>query len=95
MGQLQRPGKDQRDPGGVVANTDSRLSHLNKVNLIRALSILEQIKLDPHVTSDDIAQKIGLSRATVQRAIAELKTVGILSRNGSNNGGVWIIHFLE
>lgn len=78
-----------------ISNTDSRLSHLNKVNLIRALSILEQIKLDPHVTSDDIAQKIGLSRATVQRAIAELKTVGILSRNGSNNGGVWIIHFLE
>ena len=34
----------------------------------------------------------GMSRATVQRTISEMKKAGILSRAGSNNGGSWIIH---
>ena len=57
--------------------------------------------LDMHgpVRADDlpkfaeIGKEIDLSRATVQRAIDTMKAAGIVSRQGSNNGGQWVIHW--
>ncbi len=34
-----------------------------------------------------------VSKATVQRAIDGVKAAGIVSRQGSNNGGQWLIHW--
>lgn len=58
----------------------------------RAGEILKVIMDDPSVTSEDIGKKIVLSRATVQRSISEMKSKRILYREGSNNGGKWVIN---
>ena len=48
---------------------------------------------NPHSTAVQIGKEIGLSKATVQRAIDGMKAVGIVTRQGSNNGGQWVIRW--
>ena len=68
------------------------LSALPEKNRKRASVILDCMIRDPHSTAVQIGKEIGLSRATVQRAIDTMKAIGIVSRHGSNNGGQWVIH---
>ena len=58
----------------------------------KAVSILEEIVIEPHITGVQLGEKLEVSRATIQRLISEMKTAQILSRKGSNNGGVWVIN---
>ena len=48
---------------------------------------------NPHSTAVQIGKEIGLSKATVQRAIDGMKAAGIVTRQGSNNGGQWVIRW--
>jgi predicted transcriptional regulator len=59
----------------------------------RTILILTEIHSNLKISVEQIGKNIRVSRATVQRAINEMKKLGILSRKGSNNGGSWIIHF--
>ncbi len=59
---------------------------------LRAGRILSVIREDPSMTAAEIGEKCAISRATVQRTVEVLKSAGILSRRGSNNGGSWVIH---
>ena len=68
------------------------LAALPEKNRKRASVILDCMIRDPRCTAAQIGKEIGLSRATVQRAIDMMKAAGIVSRQGSNNGGQWIIH---
>ncbi len=67
------------------------LSLLTEKSRDKALMILMEMKKDPHITGAQIGKNINISRATVQRIIGELKEIGVVSRQGSNNGGVWVI----
>lgn len=69
------------------------LAALPEKNRKRAGLILDCMILDPHSTAVQIGKEIGLSKATVQRAIDTMKAAGIVSRQGSNNGGQWVIHW--
>ncbi len=69
------------------------LAALPEKNQKRAGMILDCMIRNPHVTAAQIGKEIGLSKATVQRAIDGMKTVGIVSRQGSNNSGQWVIHW--
>lgn len=71
----------------------SLLASLPEKNRARADKILECMMRNPHSTAVQIGEEIGISKATVQRAITVMKDVGIVSRKGSNNGGKWIIHW--
>ena len=68
-------------------------SNLNDKNVERTILILTEIHSNLKISVEQIGKNIKVSRATVQRAINEMKKLGILSRKGSNNGGSWIIHF--
>ena len=70
---------------------DLLLSSLHEKDRNRAKLILRCMIRDPHTTAVQIGNDIGLSKATVQRAIEGLKAAGIVSRRGSNNGGQWMI----
>lgn len=70
---------------------DLLLSSLLEKDRNRAKQILSCMIRDPHTTAVQIGDEIGLSKATVQRAIDRLKAAGIVSRRGSNNGGQWVI----
>jgi Fic family protein len=55
------------------------------------IKVLAAISGNPFVTYDELAEVAGKSRATVQRAVAELKSRGIISRRGSDKKGHWQI----
>ncbi len=57
----------------------------------RQASIIDLIRIDSSVTTDNLARKIHVSSKTVKRDIAYLKQQGILLREGSDKKGNWII----
>ena len=63
------------------------LTALPEKNRDRSSVILDCLIRDPHSTAVQIGKEIGLSKATVQRVIDTMKEAGIVSRQGSNNGG--------
>ena len=67
------------------------VSVLPEKNRERAVRILMEISRDQHVSAGKLGEILGVSRATIQRATNEMKSEGILMRQGSSNGGKWII----
>ncbi|HQP64584.1 MAG TPA: Fic family protein [Bacteroidales bacterium] len=57
----------------------------------RQAGIIDLIRIDSSVTTDDLARKICVSSKTIKRDIAVLKQQGILLREGSDKKGKWII----
>lgn len=55
-------------------------------------NVLGIIRTNPSISIPVLAEKLSISRATVERAIASLKKKGRISRQGSNKNGMWLIH---
>jgi ATP-dependent DNA helicase RecG len=55
------------------------------------LAVLELLKQDGTLTLDEMANRVGKSARTVERAITSLKTRGYLQRLGSKTKGTWIV----
>ena len=53
--------------------------------------VLAVIKERPNLSKEKIAEKIGMSRATVTRALAKLVESGAIKRVGSDKTGHWEI----
>lgn len=53
--------------------------------------ILQFLHDNENITYEEIAEKMGVSRATVGRHISILKKIGILKRVGEDKNGHWII----
>ena len=51
--------------------------------------ILEMMADDSFVTTEEIAERLGVSRRAVAKQIAKLKTKGLLERIGPDKGGHW------
>ena len=78
-------------PDAQKQEIDALLASLPEKNRTRAGRILDCMIRNPHSTAEQIGKEIGLSKATVQRAIEGMKATGIVTRQGSNNGGQWLI----
>ena len=76
--------KSQVDTINDTLNRAGKLSSAEK-------SVLTAISEDPEVTIEIITQKTSLSRATVNRAVRNMKEKGILKRIGSKKTGRWEI----
>lgn len=50
----------------------------------------KEIKKNPSLTSTQLAAILGVSRATVERIVKNLKKQGYIIRNGSNKYEKWI-----
>ena len=53
--------------------------------------VLQIITENPYLSKEKIAQKIGMSRATVTRALSKMVDSGIIKRMGPPKGGYWKI----
>lgn len=53
--------------------------------------ILELVAADDKITTQEIADKLDISRRAVAKAIAKLRSAGILRRVGPDKGGYWEI----
>ena len=51
--------------------------------------ILELLKENNKLTTDEVAEKIGITRRAVEKNIEKLKSKGKLTRIGADNGGYW------
>lgn len=54
-------------------------------------SIVQIIKADSEITVNDIAGALNISKPTIERDIAALKSKGVLVRIGSKKNGKWIV----
>jgi len=54
--------------------------------------IVAWILLEPEITMEEIAQKIGKSQSTVEKTIKKLREAEILERVGSTKAGYWKIN---
>jgi len=57
----------------------------------RQAKILDFIRNDPFLTADNLARIFKVTSRTVKRDIAYLRDKGILSREGSDKSGSWVI----
>ena len=53
--------------------------------------IIELMREDPRISSNKIAQKIGIARRNVETHIKALKDGGHIEREGASFGGHWIV----
>jgi ATP-dependent DNA helicase RecG len=51
--------------------------------------ILELISGNPHISYDELAERLSRERSTVMRNIGKLKELGALRRVGSKKTGHW------
>jgi predicted HTH transcriptional regulator len=62
---------------------------------LKEMAVVRMVQENPQITIAAIATKTGLSKRTVDRAIASLKEKAILSRIGAKNNATWIINKSE
>lgn len=53
--------------------------------------IIELVKEDTYITTQRMADLIGIDRSNIARAIRKMQSVGILRRVGPDKGGHWEI----
>jgi len=51
--------------------------------------IVSLIKADPHITTQTIADQLGINRSGVARHIKRLQEQGVIRRIGPDKGGYW------
>ena len=56
-----------------------------------AQKIIDLVISDPSLSAETMAYKIGISSRAVEKQIAKLRSMGILSREGADFGGYWRI----
>jgi ATP-dependent DNA helicase RecG len=55
------------------------------------IAVLEFLKKNPAATHEGIADEIGKSARTAQSIVRSLKEKGLLTREGSRSGGLWLV----
>ena len=53
------------------------------------IRVLELIKAQTDISLSEIADRLGVSYKTVQRAVADLKKIGTIERIGGRRKGYW------
>ncbi|MBD5360907.1 MAG: HTH domain-containing protein [Bacteroides sp.] len=57
----------------------------------RYKSICELIKQNPSISAQQLSVALSVSDRTIERDLAKLQEIGTLIREGSDNGGRWLI----
>jgi ATP-dependent DNA helicase RecG len=64
--------------------------HIDDLDEVNRL-ILGMMTSNPYTNVSDMASAVGLSERTILRRIRDLKKVGLVSREGNNMSGAWVI----
>lgn len=60
---------------------------------LKEMAVIRLIASDSKISISSITAKTGLSRRTIDRAIAALKDKDILTREGAKNNATWVMNF--
>ncbi|MBD5260370.1 MAG: HTH domain-containing protein [Bacteroides sp.] len=57
----------------------------------RYKSIQEQMQLNPFITAAQLSEKLSVVPRTIERDLANMQKYSMIIREGSDNGGRWIV----
>ena len=76
---------------GVNTDKFGDTSETQKTVSKTAQKIIDLVISDPSITADNMANKIGVTKRAVEKNIKNLRTMGILTHEGSDKTGYWRI----
>ena len=77
----------ENDPiSGVKDGVKDGVKELSEVQR----AIVDEVRRNPSITTNEMAQKTGVKFRTLQRYISQLQTLGILVREGGRKDGYWM-----
>ena len=78
----------ENDPiSGVKDGVKDGVKELSEVQR----AIVDEVRRNPSITTNEMAQKTGVKFRTLQRYISQLQTLGILVREGGRKDGYWMV----
>ncbi|MDY6006315.1 MAG: winged helix-turn-helix transcriptional regulator [Parabacteroides sp.] len=78
----------ENDPiSGVKDGVKDGVKELSEVQR----AIVDEVRRNPSITTNEMAQKTGVKFRTLQRYISQLRTLGILVREGGRKDGYWMV----
>ena len=83
----RRFGESHKSSESEFGDTADKPKNIGKT----AQKIIDFVISDPSITAETMAYKIGISSRAVEKQIAKLRSMDILSREGENFGGYWRI----
>lgn len=91
IGDWRPESADEQDPGqhGAPDHTDGSQETTEKSSQKSSQKILELVAADDKITTQEMADKLEISRRAVAKTIAKLQSAGILRRVGPDKGGHW------
>ena len=84
---MKRFGDNSKSSEKKFGETVDKPKNIGKT----AQKIIDFVISDPSISAEAMAYKIGISSRAVEKQIAKLRSMGILSREGANFGGYWRI----
>ena len=76
-------------PSGDASPIDKQFSVKFGVNEKQVLILLDD---NPSLSASEIAERIGISKRGVEKQLKKFKDLGIITRQGSDKTGLWIIN---
>ena len=84
---MKRFGDNSKSSEKKFGETVDKPKNIGKT----AQKIIDFVISDPSISAEVMAYKIGISSRAVEKQIAKLRSMGILSREGADFGGYWRI----
>lgn len=86
-------GKNDPNYDPNVLNNEPNMGKSSEKNVEKTSEkILEIMKNNPRVTTDEIANIIGITRKGVEKQVSIMKAAGFIERIGSKKFGQWLVH---
>lgn len=83
----------KEEMGGMSVYIKRRVSNVSSKEASQKMSqkIIDLIKEDPNISTQDMADIIGIDRRNIARNLKKLQENGIVKRIGPDKGGYWEI----
>ena len=85
---IEPVNETNKDVNDTVKPLDGQLDKTNDTKDARLIKVILE---NPHASYSEIANKLGVSRASVARRLATLRSKNIIKRKGTKRSGVWIL----
>lgn len=83
--------EDNEDINTDIADTNADIKEASVPKGTSEKQMLAILKENPSITQSKIAERIGLTDRSVRRILAALQADGIVTREGTNRSGKWIV----
>lgn len=88
-GYIANTDKKETVVGNVGNNVGSGVGNNTGDNETMLIKLIQQ---SPQITAKELAEILNLSKRQCERIIADFKKKGILSREGTNRTGYWVVN---